>query len=1369
MASPTLAGLKTAVYHCPINASSDPTPLKPPSQKTQYITQVPRSPSISQRYRPSAASQTHSDDFVQDSLEYNPPAPARQPSTFLGFLKQSGPIENSQPANTSCDQDLVASRLQSQSQVIAQGAIEGLSLKHLPSENHTIEEDLVQVPPPAYLPSQGNTVDVADETQGRNSSQKQAITEHLTQAHTHVHTEPDDDDEEIQDCITVHPRPATPPAAKFDTRKATNSSAGVSSASRRSEDIYSVTPLNRTGLLHPNISATTAYTTPSMPPKASTTKGATSASQSRKAASTASKKSSKPAPPLPDIINEGETSSIAILRNMRAGGTSQANTTREASKAMPKVVYGTETSQKSSVRPIQASTNKPATKSAQQRQSQPPVPSTKEPSRGAELPQGRGDFDYSPDPVASKRPAVPWHPEDERVKSTKTTKPTGASLSLSKKSSKSQPKKKATKASESDEDDDDEEYSAPKTYKSKTTITTRASTRAQTQTATNNDGLNISTRRSAASNTTRKELSMSRKTAPSHRREEIEDFEDSVTQINCGGAAASPQPTTLSSPAKPTAIKQKKTRRATEKEAQLMRDAISSPDHTTIPAATKPQLNKKASVPRASSSAAHETIPEQGTTQRNPVNIDDDDSNEDDEDAMHEDFDASYGEIITEVMGQEPQDKPNISPTKNPAQSRVVVALEPPIQQSLGNMTETPPDLNLVAQERAQRKPNIVGFDTNGPRNQGARHLGKLPDVGIHDPPFEKASSPDIDQFGIQEPSPTFFKTSGPDTRPKGMLGSKAPEVPTRNNTVASLLSTTSGDLATPKPKYNNSDQLRKTVVAVEVSTARGPRSTGSELLAKAVTIGHKGTNAQLIKQPTSITSLHDRQSSPELQAQSGLLVEEHSQQLTRESVKYDVRQHRDADTARSPQPWVKNKTPSNSDGSRDAISVDPMEPVPREHVQTLSDQSVLQARAQIVQPQGFERPSKTSGSKASMPPAEHNQEKITRTSSQPSQATPPTIHRKRPSVEVNGEAAKRLKPGNHSPRLQSTKLAAAKDSISRKLSQVDDNGSPMPYGGEMSQATALVPRTRQKSSTTGSTLTNLATHQTTDEPFARPTALTHNEMAKPESPLKEIRALQQNSPHQVPRPFTHAGFDRDTQLTGKYLQTFGLHKDIPKHVSPVPRESSSRRAAPIQKSLGLLEALRSEVVHRTNAPGANENDRKESSEPEEPMDEDDPEKTLVNEDSDDGDDSDDDGSGSRNSSDTDGDEVAKSALSRWRDALESHQGDVYDQLVRIAHRLTNHLKDHETAIKDINTDYSQDGMKLIQRLVKDNETKLEQYCTKKSKVQGALVMGCERACGSLYKDTEDVKASRERIVKTLQRRVDAVGKLDQILQTYQA
>ena len=50
------------------------------------------------------------------------------------------------------------------------------------------------------------------------------------------------------------------------------------------------------------------------------------------------KKSSKPAPPLPDIVNQGETSSTSILQKLRAGGTSQANTTRQTSEAMPEVV-----------------------------------------------------------------------------------------------------------------------------------------------------------------------------------------------------------------------------------------------------------------------------------------------------------------------------------------------------------------------------------------------------------------------------------------------------------------------------------------------------------------------------------------------------------------------------------------------------------------------------------------------------------------------------------------------------------------------------------------------------------------------------------------------------------------------------------------------------------------------------------------------------------------------------------------------------------------------------------------------------------------------------------------------------------------------
>ncbi|KAH0369110.1 hypothetical protein KCU65_g3543, partial [Aureobasidium melanogenum] len=1368
MASPTPAGLKTAVYHCPIDASSDPTPVKPPLQKTQYITQVPRSPSISQRLRPSAASQNHSGDFVQDSLENRPSAPAHQPSTFLDFLNQSAPVENSQPADTSSGKVPIASRSQSQNQVIAQDSVEELSSKHRPSENHTIDEDSVKVPPPARLQSQGNTLDIADNTQRQTSSQKELITEHLSQAHTPAHTEPDDDDddddEDIQDCITVRSRPAIPPA-KSDARKTAISSAGVSSASRGSEDIYNVTPLHRAGFLQPNVSATTAITTPSMPPKTSSTKGTTSASQSRKVASTTSKKSSKPAQPLPDIVNEGETSSTAILQKLRAGGISQANTTREASKALPKVVSGTGSSQKSAARPTQAPAKKSATKPAQQPQSRPAVPSTKETSRGAEHPEGRDEFAFSPDPIATKRPAVPWQPEEVKGKSTKTAKPTAASLSLSKKISKSQPKKKATKASESDEDNDDEEYSAPKTHKSRTSITTRASTRAQTQTATKNDGLNVSTRNSKASIVERKEQPVSRKTASSHRHEEIEDFEDSVTHINSGGAA-SPLPTTLSPRAKPPAIKQTKTRRMTKKEEQLMDYAISSPDRATTPAATKAQSSRKAPVPRASSSAAHETIAEQGTTKRNPVNIEDDDSSEDDENAMHEDYDASFGEVTTEVIGSKPQDKQKTSPTRDHGQSRVVVAAtEPPVQQPSDRTTDIHPGLDLVAQERAQRKPNIVKFDANGPRNQGSRRQTKSSALDIHDPPFEEASSPDLDQFSVQEPLPTFFTTSGPDTRSKGVLDFKVAQVSTHQNTIAPLLSTTSRDVATSK-LMSDAEQLRQTVMAVEISAAREMKSTKSESLAKAVTFDHKSTSTPRIEHYTSNTSLHDRHSSVEPQAQSEILVEEHSHQLSHKRGGSDRKLHKDTDMTKSLAPPAKEKASSTSDILRNPVPVDSTQ---RKHTQALSDQSDSHARPQIMQPQHIDRSAKTSGSKASKPLVEHNQEEITGTWSQLGHATPLAIGRKRPSMEVAGEAPKRLKLGHLGSRTQLTQPAAVKNPVSRKLSQVDDNGSPMPYGGEISQGTALLPQRRQSTIIAASTPTNLAMHEATNKPFARPTALARNEMSKPESPSKEMRALQEDSPPQVSQPITHAGFDRDDQFATEYLQTFNLHKDVPKHASPVPSRSPPRRAAPTQKSAGLMEALRSEAIQRADASGDRENDDKENPEPEEPMDEEDPDKTLVNEDSNDGDDSDDDGSGSRNSSDTDGEEVANSALSMWRDALDSHQGDVYDQLVRIAHCLTNHLKDHETAIKDINTDYSQDGTKLIQRLVKDNEAKLEQCCIKRSKIQGAVVMGCEKACNSLYNDMKDVRASGERLVKTLQRQVDAVGRLDQIMQDYQA
>lgn len=783
----------------------------------------------------------------------------------------------------------------------------------------------------------------------------------------------------------------------------------------------------------------------------------------------------------------------------------------------------------------------------------------------------------------------------------------------------------------------------------------------------------------------------------------------------------------------------------------------------TTPVASKPQTSKKAPAPQASLSPAPQPLPEQGTTQRNPVNIEDDDSNEEDKDGMDEDVDASYGKLVTEVMSQEPQEKQKTPQSRNQAQSGFLFTHESPTQQSSGHMVNTHANLDMLAQERASRQPNIVGFDDSGPRNQGSRRQKKPFSSGIHNQPFGEASSPVVDPFSVQESLPTFFETSGLD-KPKEALDFDAPRVPARINTVVSLLSTTSRDNAALKPT-STSGQLRETVMAVEVSAARGTSLTGSESLAKSVTLDLEGTKPQLIKKPTGNTFLNERQSSGELQAQSEFLDEDLSQQLSKKHGDFDGKLHRNTDVTKPPAPLVKDKASIDSGIPRGPNPVDPIQPAPREHTQALSDQSVSQVRPHNDQPQHIDKTSKTSGIKASMLAAEHSQAKV---QLQVHQTTLPANDRKRPPVEVAGEAAKRFKADTHG-RTQPIQPAAAKDSVFRRLSQVKDNGSPMPYRGVTSQERALVPQTRQESIPAASTPPPFASYRPTDESLTRPTALTRNKAARAKSLLEEVRAPHGDSPLQVSRPITHAGFDEDTQITAEHPQTPRLHRDLTKHASPVSFGSPPRRVPPVQNSVGLMEALLSKAAHQTDASGTGQDNGKEIPGSEEPMEEEDPDKTLVNEDSDDGDDSDDDGSGSRNSSDTDGDDVAKSALSRWRDALESHQGDVYDQLVRIAHRLTSHLKDHETAIKDINTDYSSDGMRLIQRLVRDNEAKLEQYRTKQSKIQGASVLGCDQVRGSLYKDMKDVKASHERFVKTLQKQVNAIGRLDQIMQTYQA
>ena len=143
--------------------------------------------------------------------------------------------------------------------------------------------------------------------------------------------------------------------------------------------------------------------------------------------------------------------------------------------------------------------------------------------------------------------------------------------------------------------------------------------------------------------------------------------------------------------------------------------------------ATKPEVNKEAPATQAYFSSAYKPMPEQGTTQRNPVSINDNGSNDDDKDAVNEDYDASFDQLVTEVMSQKPQEElktPLIADRSS--KSRSADAHSSPVQQSQAPLSGDHSGLDLLAQERAQRKPNLVSFNDVGPRNQGTRNMLSL-------------------------------------------------------------------------------------------------------------------------------------------------------------------------------------------------------------------------------------------------------------------------------------------------------------------------------------------------------------------------------------------------------------------------------------------------------------------------------------------------------------------------------------------------------------------------------------------------------------------------------------------------------------------
>jgi hypothetical protein len=735
---------------------------------------------------------------------------------------------------------------------------------------------------------------------------------------------------------------------------------------------------------------------------------------------------------------------------------------------------------------------------------------------------------------------------------------------------------------------------------------------------------------------------------------------------------------------------------------------------------------------------------------------------------MNEDYDASFNQIVSDVMSQKPQEVHKTSSIQaQDSQSHSAIARESPVRKFPARVSSDRPGFDTLAQERAQRKPNFVGFSAAGPRNQGSRHMQKPPSPDIHDPPSEGSLSPDDNQYVSQEPPVTHIEVSGSDTQAKKTSDSEVVKIPTHVDAVAALPHNTAGSVV--GSKSNPTTGHSRKVVSVEIPTAKDKGSKGLvSSMNDAVADDAKHTNVRLARGVTKDKPLDVNYAAVESRAQPGLLgtsVQDHSRQLSKKPETSSGKLHNDTVTINPVASLGKSKMSLETDDSRNLASISSKRPGPDSHVLALPTPSDSQVPSRVVQPRHIDGPSGTKVGKDMMPPAREYQERIAKTQFGVSQTIPPGNDRKRPSTEMTSEPAKRPRSSTHKS-TQPTRSPTARKLVSRRLSQVADNGSPIPYGVEMPQETSHSSPTEDERTSAAPFLPPFLTHQPVDDPFAQVTRSKHEETIESDNPLEEMDALQQNWPNHMSQAVTHAGFDEDTQVTAKYTQLFVPQKSLLENTVSAPQENAPQTAQAAQRPLGLMEALRSEVVPQTSAQGAEEDDARDT-EVDEAMEDEDPDKTLVNEVSDDGDDDDGDDSESQDSSDSDGDNDPKSGVSMWRKALESHQGEVYDQLVRIAHRLTEHLKDHETAIKDISTDYQQDGARLIERLEKDNEARLEQYCIKRSKMQGALGLGYEQVRAGVEKDMKDIKISRERHVKMLQRQVDAEGRLAQILHTY--
>lgn len=734
-------------------------------------------------------------------------------------------------------------------------------------------------------------------------------------------------------------------------------------------------------------------------------------------------------------------------------------------------------------------------------------------------------------------------------------------------------------------------------------------------------------------------------------------------------------------------------------------------------------------------------------SQEQPIELSDHEESEDDQ------FSSEVEEATTKIQHEISNKNPTL---RTPVQFHS----SPPVKQY-----DTAMEVNIsdLVEEHDNRKPNIIQFSRDGPKNQGGLSSKNPATSSRPSKVLETTRKPaSATVMGQRNGRPERNSSGAAESALESMLSSKGKPSTKRNRQGVSTALIPSNTFKRP--------ELPKAFAAPK-AVATGSKRTGdaivdapSKRMKDAIEEGQKqGLASDLQDCATSIRTVpetggptsHDHRASESLakRAKTALseqaLVEEadtcQSDMAEMDDAMEDVIMIPDLDERNMKAPVANMQEPS----SRQSLREDLRDSKINRHKRT--EPQKTRATAFTVSPKP---PKLTAADKT-----EHAVDVKLRAGLQET----PTF------VETRPRAVENNKLGSIAPEDAVTETAIIR---APSLPTVDDNGSPVPNGYDVSGG--------------GTVLQKFSQQQHGDYE-------TEESVGTPPEPINYFPNISPAAPVMKAKTDQAVGDDVSTPLsnhTEAYLvpprakckgdsqaKKACSEQGTPQETRETPLHSAleSLRADPfanedhndLETKPTFMEKLKQDVKSTKEAQmyvGASDD---------EDMDED-PDKTLVNEEDTNAPESNEALSSPSSSSqisvlDEDATLIATHVdepRQEWRDALKSHQGSLFNQLVQVAHELVSHLADKETAITDIVNYYSAGGITLIEQMEASQSAEITEYLTIAAEKSMKFAQGYKQIRSRLAKDMEVVKGSSEKYGKESSVGLEKVHKkLEQMIQ----